>query len=382
MKKVVVLLILCLWALPNFADASAVKAVKITETTPVFNDKQKVAVFQKGTTHTAIKESDRFYHTVIGNEEVKFSKIRAVAVNSEPQNLKGSHPVRLKTVKAAQILDKPALKAKAIGSMQPNTVLYAQRQKGNYFPIMIGGATGYIHKNEVQIDTGIPVLMYHDIVHKKTDQNVSKLEVAKFQEQMDYLKRNHWTTITPTDLELWVQKKKTLPKKSVLITFDDGYESTILLAYPILKKHGFQATSFIITSRVNRPGMVKEEDLIRTQDVYSYQNHTHMFHLFNTKSNLSYLQSESQEAIYLDILQANQSIEEILGDGSRVTAHAYPYGKRGPQAVRALMASGITSAYTIDEGNVFQGDSLYSLNRQRVHSGMSLKDFADRLEGK
>ena len=380
MKKIVILLLLCLWSLPNLAEASEARTVKITETTPVFNEKQKVAVFQKGTTHTALKESDRFYHTVIGNEEVKFSKMRAVVVNSEPQNLKGSHPVRLKTVKTAEILEKPSVKAKAIGSIQANIMIQAQHQKGNYFPIVIGGSTGYIHKSMVQIEMGIPVLTYHDIVLTKTDQNVSKLELAKFQEQMEYLKRNHWTTITPAELELWVQKKKTLPKKSVLITFDDGYKSTIDLAYPVLKQHGLQATSFLITSRINRPGMVSEEDLIRTQDVYSYQNHTHAFHLFNSKTNLSYLQSESQEAIFLDILQANRSIESILG--TNVIAHAYPYGKRGPQAVRALKAAGITSAYTIEEGNVFQGDSLYSLNRQRVHSGMSLKDFANKLEGK
>lgn len=380
MKKVAAMLILCLWVWPQFAEASTAKAVKITETTPVYNEKQKVAVFQKGTTHAAIKESDRFYHTVIGNEEVKFSKLRAVPVNTAPQNWKGAHPVRLRTVKSATIFEKPALKAKAIGTLQSNMVIHAQHQKGNYFPIIIGGTTGYIRKDDVQIETGIPVLMYHDLVHIKTDQNVSKLELSKFQEQMDYLKRNQWTTITPADLELWVQKKKVLPKKSVLITFDDGYESTVTLAYPILKKHSFKATSFLITSRINRPGMVAEEDLIHTQDVYSYQNHTHAFHLFNSKSNLSYLQSESQEAIYWDILQANQTIEAIAG--TKVTTHAYPYGKRGPQAVRALKEAGITSAYTIEEGNVFQGDSLYSLNRQRVHSGMTLKDFASKLEGK
>ena len=63
-------------------------------------------------------------------------------------------------------------------------------------------------------------------------------------------------------------------------------------------------------------------------------------------------------------------------------AHAYPYGKRSLAAIYALQSAGITSAYTIDEGNVFQGDSLFELKRQRIHSNMNLKQFADKLQGR
>lgn len=367
---------------PTSTEASVVKSVKITETTPVFNDTQKVAIFQKGTSHTVIKESDRFYHTFIGNEEVKFSKQRAIVTKSDPGNWRGAHPVRATTSTQVQILERPSVKAKVVGSIQPKMTIYVQRLKGVYYPILIGGQTGYIHKDHLKIESGIPVLMYHDIVTAKSDQNVSTLEVQKFREQMNYLKKNGWTTITPHQLEAWVTKKKALPKKSVLITFDDGYASTINLAYPILKQHGFQATSFLITSRINRPGTVSDQDIIRTRDVYSYQNHTHVFHMFNTLTNLSLLQYESEYAILEDLQQANEIIEEILGPDHTVTVHAYPYGKRSPQAIRALTSAGITSAYTIDEGNVFQGDSIFELKRQRVHSNLTLKDFANRLEGK
>jgi peptidoglycan/xylan/chitin deacetylase (PgdA/CDA1 family) len=177
-----------------------------------------------------------------------------------------------------------------------------------------------------------------------------------------------------------VKKKITLPKKSVLITFDDGYKSTIELAYPILKNYKFKATSFIITSRIDREYMVSESDLMSTQDVYSYQNHTDTFHMFNSLTNLSLLQSESRLLIYNDIVKSNTILESLVDH--TVTSHAYPYGKYSPQALLAIKDAGITSAFTIDEGNVSQGDNLYALNRQRVHSNMSLTDFARRLEGK
>ncbi|HJF33861.1 MAG TPA: polysaccharide deacetylase family protein [Sporosarcina psychrophila] len=385
MKKFTLFLLLFIAVFPSFTEAtevSNVKSIKITETTPVFDEYKKVAVFLKGTSHTVINESDRFYYTVIGNDKVKFSKKKAVTVKGIPNNWMGAHPVRATTSKPVQILDRPTVKANSLGQIQPNMTINVQRLKGNYYPILIGGKTGYIQKNQLVIESGIPVLMYHDLVRSKIDQNASILEVQKFKEQMDYLKKNGWTTITPQQLELWVTKKSALPKKSVLITFDDGYKSTIDLAYPILKKHGFKATSFLITSRIDRPNVVTEMDIIQTQDVYSYQNHTHLFHMFNSFTNLSLFQYESELAIYEDIQQANDSIEQILGEDYRVMAHAYPYGKRSLAAIHALKSSGITSAYTIDEGNVFQGDSLYELKRQRVHSNMNIKDFADKLQGR
>src|SRR5690606_15026423 len=114
-----------------------------------------------------------------------------------------------------------------------------QRAQGNYYPINFGGKTAYIDKKDIVVDAGIPVLMYHDLTKVKQSDNVSVLEVKNFEEQMAYLKKNNWTAITPRQLELWVQGKLKLPEKSVLITFDDGYESTIELGYPILKRHGF-----------------------------------------------------------------------------------------------------------------------------------------------
>ena len=385
MKKFILFSLLFFAAFAIFTEspeASTVKSIKITETTPVFDDYQKVAVFLKGASHTVVDESNLYYHTVIGNDQVKFSKKKAVISKETPNNWKASHPVRAKTSKPVQVLDRPAVKAKSIGQIQPHMTINVQRLKGNYYPVLLGGKIGYIHKNELLIESGIPVLMYHDLVRNKTDQNTSTLEIAKFKEQMDYLKANGWTTITPQQLESWVAKKESLPKKSVLITFDDGYKSTIDLAYPILKNHGFQATSFLITSRINRQGVVSEMDILQTQDVYSYQNHTHLFHMFNSFTNLSLLQYESESAIFEDIQQANNAIEQIIGGDYQVMAHAYPYGKRSLAAIHALQETGITSAYTIDEGNVFRGDSLFELKRQRIHSNMNLKDFANKLQGR
>lgn len=376
-----VLLLLVFSPIPTNSEAATVPTVKIIEATPVFFNADKVAVFSKGTTASITKESGKFYHTIIAGEDVKFSKQRAKTVKNSFGTFKGAYPVKAETKKHVKIYNAPNAKGKEIGHIQPNLTINMQREQRGYYPINFGGKTAYIHKNDITVDPGIPVLMYHDLVKKKVGDNVSVLEADKFADQMAYLKKNGWTTITPRQMELWVEGKVKLPKKSVMITFDDGYDSTIDLAYPILKKHGFKATSFLITSRIDRPGMVSADDISDTADVFSYQNHTNAYHMFNSMTGLSYLQSESRFSIASDLEEANDQIEKIIGGSHKVTALAYPYGKYGPQALLALQDTDISIAFTINEGNVHQGDNLLDLNRQRVHSEMTLKDFANKLNG-
>src|SRR5665647_1371459 len=67
----------------------------------------------------------------------------------------------------------------------------------------------------------IPVLTYHHLLKKKENtfrNNGVVLNVENFQEQMDYLYNNKFTTINVEELEQWLLRKIELPKKSVCIT--------------------------------------------------------------------------------------------------------------------------------------------------------------------
>lgn len=386
MKKILAaVLILCsLFYTSTVTEASGVQTgqtVKIAETTPVFDGAKKIAVFKKGTVHTVLKADERFYYTKIGDTEVKFSKKKSLTVKQPPDQLKSANPVRLLTKKKVSIYSKPNVKSADLGYMLPKQIVYSQRIKGNFFPVVFGGKTGYISRKDVEVQRGIPVIMYHDLVQTKEGNNVSILEVDKFRQQMEYLRKHNWKTISPEELSLWLKKKIKLPEKSVLITFDDGYSSTAELAYPILKANHQKATAFLIASRINRPGYLTENDMQSTKDIISYQNHTYDLHGFNSMTGLALLEYTPRFAIYLDILKASETIQQIVPEQAPVTALAYPYGIRSTEALRASKVAGITTAFTITEGTVMQGDSPFHLNRQRIHSGMSIKDFEQRLLG-
>src|SRR5205814_1039322 len=87
------------------------------------------------------------------------------------------------------------------------------------------------------------------------------LGVDAFAEQMQYLKREGYRVVSLADFVDWVDGKRQLPKRSVVLTFDDGYHAFRDHAYPVLKPLGFSATLFVYTDYVgaSRNAMSWEE---------------------------------------------------------------------------------------------------------------------------
>jgi peptidoglycan/xylan/chitin deacetylase (PgdA/CDA1 family) len=56
-----------------------------------------------------------------------------------------------------------------------------------------------------------------------------------------------------------------LPSRPIVITFDDGYESTYTNAFPVLRKYGFHATVFMVSGFVGRHGFLTQQELITMQ---------------------------------------------------------------------------------------------------------------------
>ena len=97
----------------------------------------------------------------------------------------------------------------------------------------------------------VPVLAYHAVISSQEEANSSLIIVeSAFDEQMKYLHDNGYKTLTLDEFRQWYLGKKELPKKAVLITFDDGDYGVYHFAYPIIKKYNQAATSFIIGHHV------------------------------------------------------------------------------------------------------------------------------------
>ena len=124
----------------------------------------------------------------------------------------------------------------------------------------------------------IPVLMYHEVVEaeerarkvRRTNPAYT-LTVGRFREQMAWLADNGYHTLTLYD----VLDPSCRPEKSVVITFDDGWENNYIHALPILREFGLTATIFVVTGFIGTPGYLSWEQLRKMADSgISIQSHT------------------------------------------------------------------------------------------------------------
>jgi peptidoglycan/xylan/chitin deacetylase (PgdA/CDA1 family) len=124
--------------------------------------------------------------------------------------------------------------------------------------------------------------------------------VKAFEEQMEFLAKKGYYTLSAEEFLAFKKGNYKPPKKSLLLTFDDGWRDLYFYAYPILKKYGLKATAFLVTSWVERASwkkaefypcshreckaLVKKEpekvvlnwnEVEKMRDVFDFHSHTH-----------------------------------------------------------------------------------------------------------
>ncbi len=116
---------------------------------------------------------------------------------------------------------------------------------------------------------GIPVLMYHSIGRVIVDWQwaVLSLVASTFESQLRALASAGYTTVGLSELHDYVAGKRDLPKRTVVLTFDDGYVDNWTFAVPLLRRYGFTAT-VVVT-----PEFVDPRDIVRPtlEDVWAHR---------------------------------------------------------------------------------------------------------------
>ncbi len=90
----------------------------------------------------------------------------------------------------------------------------------------------------------LPILMYHNITKRISDSKGLTIGVDVLEAQLAYLAMKGYKTFHFSELQDF-NSSNPLPKKTVIITFDDVYVNQMDLAYPLLQKYNLKATFFI-----------------------------------------------------------------------------------------------------------------------------------------
>src|SRR3990170_659729 len=101
----------------------------------------------------------------------------------------------------------------------------------------------------------LTILMYHCVIDdadKRAGYYQPGLIVSQqvFDKQMSFLSKNYKLLSLETVVKL-IQNKKSIPRRAMVITFDDGWRNNYSCAYPILKRYMVPATIFVSTDFVD-----------------------------------------------------------------------------------------------------------------------------------
>lgn len=205
----------------------------------------------------------------------------------------------------------------------------------------------------------LPVLMYHHVQDKETaKQNGNGYLTVNpdvFEKQLAYLQSRNYQSISPSDLIAFFNSGTTLPKKGILLTFDDGYDDFATFALPLLNQYNFKSTVFISTGLMENPGYLSWSTIgsISNGNIY-FGNHTWSHK--NMGAGLETIKREIDTA-------AGQLSQKGLDP---LKVFAYPYGTTSQRAVNYLRDSGFQLAFTTQPGRTLCKKQRLALPRVRV----------------
>ncbi len=225
----------------------------------------------------------------------------------------------------------------------------------------------------------VTILCYHRVGPGNSKMVVSP---AKFETQLEWLAANGYSVARLGDLRGFMAGTQPLPQKTVVITFDDGYESVYRYAYPVLKRLGFAATMFVYTDFIGSRDALTwpQMDEMWRAGVMDIQSHS------KTHRNLTERRADETDAVYrqhLDVeaKQPRSVVEKNLGGaGVKVRHYAYPYGDANEAVLDTLQRNGYELGVTVNPGsNAFYASPLL-LKRVMIFGDHELEDFKARVQ--
>lgn len=172
------------------------------------------------------------------------------------------------------------------------------------------------------------ILVYHQIsdLPVELDPYHVSVSIDVFEWQMSYLKAAGYRVLKLTDAVRKMRAGEPLPPKSLVITFDDGYQDNYVHAFPVLRKYGFPATIYLVADYLGQsavwhgelghqfPLMGLDEIAEMQESDIEFGSHT------RTHAALNKLDAEQ---VTWEIQTSKQVLEDQLG--RPVETIAYPY---------------------------------------------------------
>lgn len=228
----------------------------------------------------------------------------------------------------------------------------------------------------------VPILTYHNVGPARPGVNpLLTVSPERFSEQLSWLARHSYSSITTSDWISLSTEGRSIPNKSILITFDDGYEDIERYALPVLSRYGFKAVVYVVTGLIGKKNewdmragwgelrLMKEDQIIEwaTKGI-EFGSHTR---------NHPDLRTLTQTELEDELLGSAADLQKILGRAP--TSFAYPFGHFN-QTVRDCVAQVYQTAVTVVEAISSAKDDPILLPRLWTRPDEGLSAFGHRVK--
>jgi peptidoglycan/xylan/chitin deacetylase (PgdA/CDA1 family) len=232
----------------------------------------------------------------------------------------------------------------------------------------------------------VSILMYHQVgkFSRPRAHRATFCHIRRFKAQMAYLDRFGYTVMGLQDALDGLFGNGPVPRKAVVLTFDDGCQNFRDYAFPVLQQHGFPATVFLVSGLLGKnaqwladrgraaPRLMDRAAIrqLRGENI-TFGSHS-LSHPSLTR--ISPLQQTEE------IVRSKADLEDLLGEGIRY--FCYPNGDFDDDVAAMVRKAGYTAALTCIRGSATPSDNVFALPRKAISYGDSLVGYFWKLHMK
>ena len=232
----------------------------------------------------------------------------------------------------------------------------------------------------------IAILGYHSFYKDESELNELDKDshefindITKFEKQMKYLHKHKYKTLTLDEFYKWKKGETKVPRKSVLITIDDGNLSNYMYAFPILKKYKMNAVVFFTGHYAKDFGV--EEGII--------YDHMSLSLIDKCKEEYPNIEFESHSFDMHGMDVTHFSEEEIKSDVKKMNTlgnfeyYAHPFGVYNDTIIHELKSDNYKMAFGFGPGKEYRkarrSDDDFKVARLNISDKVSFTKYLLRL---
>lgn len=229
----------------------------------------------------------------------------------------------------------------------------------------------------------IKILMFHRVV---TDEYLARkhpycLHVSEFRRHIEWLDQHGFVPITLEDYRLFCDGQLDLPRKPIILTFDDGYLDTYEVAFPVLNEFGMKGVVFALGDRSVKNNTWDWK--YNGSHAPLMENH-HILELSEAGMEIGAhsmthpkLTALDERTAWNEISRSRILLEIVLN--KPVLSFSYPYGFVNKAVKKMVSEAGFTHACSVWSGPLLFGRDNYELRRIPILNSSTTISLAMKL---